>query len=325
MLNIWYNGFMEDFFSVDPDSLTMSTKALQQILKERGWTAKFMRGTSQYVFATRPDGKLFKIAGTAPNTTSFISGKIADDKLATYNLLKEIGVKQAETEIASAASIAYLLEKYGTIVVKPLDGAHGNGIKTGIKTFEDAMEAVENAKKFAPSGLVLAQQQLDFDGYETRVICINYHFVEALNRIPAHVTGDGEHTVSELIEIENSTIRTEAYKSNLAFIDREYAEDYMNETGIKNNVPAKGEKVRVVKMCDIGRGGTVEDETDNFPQEKRALADRIAMTLDLPVVGIDFFGDYVLEVNASPSLYYPLDGPRASYGVEKLVDYLERP
>ena len=75
---------------------------------------------------------------------------------------------------------------------------------------------------------------------------------------------------------------------------------------------------------NIGRGGTVEDETDTFPLEKKALAEKIAKTLDLPVVGIDFFGDYVLEVNASPSLYYPLDGPRADFGVEKLVDFLEQ-
>ena len=317
---------MEDFFKVDPEDLTMSTKALQKILKERGWTADFLRGTSQYVFAKRKDGKVFKISGTAPEMTSFFAGKIADDKLATYELLKKIdGVKQAETKVASAASISYLLNKYGKIVIKPVDGAHGNGITTSLETFEDAMEAVEVAKKFAPSGIVLAQQQLEFNGFETRVICINYKFVEALTRIPAHITGDGEHTVSELIDIENNTIRTEAYKSKLAFIDRDYAEKYMAEVGNREYVPARGEKVQVIKMCNIGRGGTVEDVTDDFPSEKRALADRIARTLDLPVVGIDFFGDYVLEVNASPSLYYPLDGPRASFGVEKLVDYLERP
>ena len=316
---------MEDFFKVNPESLTMSTKALQKILKERGWTAEFLRGTSQYVFAKRKDGKVFKIAGTAPEMTSFIAGKFADDKLATYELLKKIGVKQAETEVATAASVVHLLDKYGKIVVKPVDGAHGNGITTNLTNFEEAMDAVETAKKFSASGIVLAQQQLEFTGFETRVICINYRFVEALSRIPAHVTGDGEHTVSELIDIENNTIRTEAYKSNLAFIDREYAERYMTEKGNKDYVPKKDEKVQVIKMCNIGRGGTVEDVTDEFPEDKKALADRIAKTLDLPVVGIDFFGDYVLEVNASPSLYYPLDGPRASFGVEKLVDYLERP
>lgn len=316
---------MEDFFSVDPETLTMSTKSLQSILKEHGWTADFLRGMRQYIFAKRPDGKVFKIVGTVPERTTAFANQIADDKLATYELLNKIGVKQAETRIASAASISYLLNKYRVIVIKPLDGAHGNGITTNVKDFESAMEAIEVAKKYSKTGQVLAQQQLEYDGYETRVICINYRFVEALSRIPAHVTGDGEHTVSELIDIENNTIRTEAYKSKLAFIDHDYAEQYMNEKGIANNVPAKGEKVQVIKMCNIGRGGTVEDVTDAFPEEKRALADRIAKTLDLPVIGIDFFGDYVLEVNASPSLYYPLDGPRASYGVEKLVEYLERP
>ena len=316
---------MEDFFKINPENLTMSTKSLQKILKERGWTAEFLKGTHQYVFAKRKDGKVFKIAGTAPERTSLFAGRIADDKLATYELLKRIDIPQAETAVATAASISYLLDKYKKIVIKPLDGAHGNGIMTNISDFDTAISAMEKAKNFAPSGMVLAQQQLDFTGFETRVICINYKFVEALNRIPAQITGDGEHTVSELIDIENNTIRTEAYKSKLAFIDREYTEQYMSEKGIKDNVPAKGEKVQVIKMCNIGRGGTVEDITDDFPPEKRAIADKIARALDLPVVGIDFLGDYVLEVNASPSLYYPLDSERASFAVEKFVDYLEQP
>ena len=317
---------MEDFFSVDPNSLTMSTKSLQKVLKERGWTANFLRSTHQYIFAKRPDGKLFKIVGTVPENTNVFACNISDDKYATYQLLKNIkGVKQAETEIATAASVSYLLDKYGKIVIKPIDSAHGNGITTNVTTFEDAMEAIEFAKQFTSSNHVLAQQQLELTGFETRAICINYRFIEALNRIPAHVTGDGVHTVAELIEIENNTIRTEPYKSNLAFIDKKYSDQYLAEKGNADYVPAANEKVQVVKMCNIGRGGTVEDITDEFSEEKKALADRIARELNLPVVGIDFVGDYILEVNASPSLYYPLDGPRASYGVEKLVDYLERP
>ena len=316
---------MEDFFKVDPKTLTFSTRTLQKILKERGWTADFIRGTNQFVIAKRKDGKIFKIAGTAPEQTSTFASRIAEDKLATYELLKQINIKQAETHIASAASISHLLGKYGKIVIKPLDGAHGNGITTNITKFEDAIAAMETALLFSPSGKAIAQQQLEYDGYETRVICINYKYVEAFSRVPAQVTGDGEHTVSDLIDIENNTIRTEAYKSNLAFIDREYADKYIHEMNIADNIPARGEKVQVVKMCNIGRGGTVVDITDEFPEEKRAIADRIARILDLPVVGIDFVGDYVLEVNASPSLYYPVDGPRAEYGVQKLVDYLERP
>lgn len=316
---------MEDFFKVDPKTLTFSTRTLQKILKERGWTADFIRGTNQFVIAKRKDGKIFKIAGTAPEQTSTFASRIAEDKLATYELLKQINIKQAETHIASAASISHLLGKYGKIVIKPLDGAHGNGITTNITSFENAIAAMETALLFSPSGKVIAQQQLEYDEFETRVICINYKYVEAFSRVPAQVTGDGEHTVSDLIDIENNTIRTEAYKSNLAFIDREYADKYIREMNIADNIPARGEKVQVVKMCNIGRGGTVIDITDEFPEEKRAIADRIARTLDLPVVGIDFVGDYVLEVNASPSLYYPVDGPRAEYGVQKLVDYLERP
>ena len=249
---------MQNFFNVDPNELAATAAALQQILKERGWRAKFLRGTHQYIFAERPDGETFNIADSAPEMTSRFSSIIASDKLATYELLNEIGVPQADTRIATVASISAMLEKYEKIVIKPIDGSHSDGITTDIMNLEDAFSALDLAEKKSDSGRALVQQQLDLNEPEVRSICIDYKFIEAIQRT---------HTDSEV-----------------AF----------------------------------------EDVTDTFSKNKIQLSKRIATALDLPVIGIEFLGDYVLEVSASPSLYYPLsDEEKSKYGVYKLVDYLE--
>ena len=65
-----------------------------------------------------------------------------------------------------------------------------------------------------------------------------------------------------------------------------------------------------------------------FPTEADEFIYPLSQHIGAPCSSLVKKGDRVLvgqKIADSESLYYPLDGPRASYGVEKLVDYLERP
>lgn len=316
---------MYDLYSISPDRLSMSVKALQSLLKKRDSfpRAKILLSTHQFIFLTRKDGKKLRLASMMPETTSGIANKLATDKLATATLLDEIDIKQPETKIASPGNIKSLLQKHSKIVIKPVDGAHGNGITTDLTTVEDAEKAAKLAESFSDTKVILAQQQLESSSYEVRAIVIDGKFIAAFSRIPARVTGDGTHTVRELIAIENDTLRTKPYASDLAFIDKEYSDHYLELTSQADYIPTPGEKVQVIRMCNIGRGGTVEDITDAFPDHLKASAEAIAKHLALPVAGIDFLDDYVIEVNSNPSLYYPAK-TRSSLAVSALLDYLEK-
>ncbi len=90
--------------------------------------------------------------------------------------------------------------------------------------------------------MAIMQPQLSLDALELRIICIGYHFVEAIARIPAQVTGDGKHSLIELIDLENTTIRTKPYKGDLAYIDRSMAQNFLGDR--QGEIPAAGEKVR---------------------------------------------------------------------------------
>ena len=127
-----------------------------------------------------------------------------------------------------------------------------------------------------------------------------------------------------LIDLENKNLRTPAYKSDLAYIDRDSALDFLNKTAKNPDlIPEKGEKVRVIGTCNIGSGGTAEDVTDKLSPELVKLSEKIASELVLPVVGIDFYNDQIIELNATPSLYYPIPTENANRSVDKLLDYLE--
>ena len=265
-----------------------------------------------------------------PPTTSYYSGLVADDKLATYFLLREVeGVKQPDTLYIKALNsemdqkIKDMIKHHKSVVVKPVDGAHGHNVFVGVNKYEDVKEKILQITSKDKEARVIIQQQLRPKKHETRVICIDYHFVAAFARIPASVTGDGEHTASELVKIENSTIRTAPYQSDLGYIDERLSRDYLQKTGMANYIPAKDEKFQVVAMCNIGCGGTVKDISNQISQEQRAVSEAVAKKIQLPVIGIDYLDDYILEVNSTPSLFYPTGDDSSTLCVEKLANYLD--
>lgn len=223
---------MIDFYSIADEVLPMSMRFLRQELQERGWEAKKLTidGLRDFIL-TRPDGKEIRIASSTPPTTSVFALHLADNKLEGYSLLQQIGVPQPETiALHSLEDAKQFLEKYGTIVIKPVDGAHGRGVTTGITQPDQIEFAMQKAMDASPvARLAIAQSQLPSTALELRVLCINYKFIEAIARIPAHVTGDGKHNLVELIDLENATIRTEPYKSDLAYIDRSMALNFLGE------------------------------------------------------------------------------------------------
>ncbi len=297
----------------------------RKMLHGRGWKAeKLTPDWPHDLILTRPDGKEIRVASSTPPTTSVFALHLADNKLASYNLLEQLGVPQPETLVVkSSEDTKQLLDKYGTIVIKPADGAHGRGVTTEITQLGWVEAAIQKAVEASPAMKVaIAQPQLPLDALELRIICIGYQFVEAIARIPAQVTGDEEHNLIELVDLENATIRTEPYKSDLAYIDRSMALNFLGDR--QGEIPAAGEKVRVVSSCNVGQGGTTKDYSNLITDEIKLMSEKIARAAELPVIGIDFYGDQVIEFNACPSLYYPTGDATAIKAVAAYVDYLER-
>ncbi len=315
---------MEDFYKIPENELRYTARFLRKEMITRGWgEASVVRTPKKIlIFAARPDGKKLRFCSCMAGTTSVFAASLADDKMASYEVMKQEGIPQPETiylpkdKDEMRVQLVGILEKYQKIVIKPVDGAHGRDIVTDISDIDEAMKAADCG------GGMVAQEQLLDDIIEVRAICVGGKFIDAFKRIPAMVTGDGEHSILELIDKENRETRVEAYLGDSARIDKEAAIAYLDKCNIdKNRVPASGEKVRVISICNVGVGGTVE-ETELDPKLIE-LAEKAARTIDLPLIGVDFYGDKVIEVNPAPSLYYPTGDDSADKCVKAYVDYLE--
>lgn len=253
-----------------------------------------------------------RVRATIASTTSSIAVEIACDKEETKNLLEaaEIPVPKGmivydDIELERAVNrIGY------PIVTKPIDGNHGKGATTNILTWEQALEGLQAAKKYSRG--VICEKFIQ--GLDHRILVVNYKFVAAALRTPAAVTGDGKHTIQELIDITNmdprrgyghekvlTSIKVDDFTMNML-----HAKGYTLDT-----VLPKGEEQWLKPTANLSTGGTATDVTDHVHPANIFMAERIARIIGLDICGIDIMapdlstpvsenGGAVLEVNAAP-------------------------
>lgn len=321
-------------------TMTSTNRLLCQEMLSRGWRVRVPYWYVSQFFVERNDGKRLHLFSSSPPSMSFAAARLSDDKLATSRVLEDAGVKQLPLMLiddGSVESVRQFMADHAPIIIKPLDGSHGNGITANVTTEQQLVEAINIAQQSAKSGKVLAQKQLLGDDLkDVRVLVIDGRYIGAVYRVPARVFGDGTQSVRQLIEQENQQPwRGERYKAKLAHIDLEAVQVYLGD--ILEQVPAVGEEVRVLGIANYGAGGELIDVTDDIPEWMQCQAEKIAAVLELPVAGIDYMidGDIsavvdgpnasaVIEVNKSPALCMhdePTEGSNRQ-AVRAYVDYL---
>lgn len=280
-----------------------------------------------------------RIQATIASTTSSIAVELACDKEETKNLLEasEIPVPRGRI-IYDEEDLQACIDKIGyPIVTKPVNGNHGKGATTNIRTWEDAVEGLKAAKVYGRA--VICEKFIT--GRDFRVLVINYKFVAAALRTPAAVTGDGVHTIQELIDIVNSDPRRgyghekvlTAIKVDAFTMDMLAKKEYTLET-----VLAKGEEMWLKPTANLSTGGTATDVTDYVHPNNVFMAERIARIIGLNICGIDIMasdlstpitenGGSVLEVNAAPGFRMHLDPTEgiARNVAEPVIDMLYPP
>lgn len=253
-----------------------------------------------------------RFQATITCNTSHIAVDIACDKEDTKRMLENSSIPVASGAICvDEEDLTNTIEKIGfPIVIKPLGGNHGKGASINVKTHEAAKEGLLHAQKYGRRVLV----EKYISGFDFRVLVINHKMVAAAQRVPAHVIGDGEKSIRELIDLENQDPRRGYGHENVLTeieIDRDSL-DLLDKLGYtEDSVPKKREIVYLKSTANLSTGGTSIDVTDMIHPENIFLAERISRIIGLDICGIDIMahnltqplkqnGGVVLEVNAAP-------------------------
>jgi cyanophycin synthetase len=266
-----------------------------------------------------------RIRAAVTSRTSHIAVETASDKELTNRLLADVGVPvPRQSRVRDADEAAEAAERIGfPVVVKPLDVSHGRGVTINLRGAEEVRAAFAVANEYTSS--VIVEQMLT--GKDYRVLVVNGEVVAVAERVPAHVVGDGTHSIRELIDIVNSDPRRgfghEKVLTRLRV--NHQAELLLERAGYTlDSLLAKGEVFYLTSTANLSTGGTAIDRTTEIHYENREMARRAAMVIGLDIAGIDIItpdisepmreiGGGIVEVNAGPGMrmhLHPSEGQR---------------
>jgi cyanophycin synthetase len=288
-----------------------TTRAISEAAARRGIPWKRVGENSLVQLGYGKHRRLIQAAMT--ERTSAVAVDIASDKELTKTLLRDAGIEVPNGALASSeAEAVEALEIVGApVVVKPYNMSQGKGVSLNLTTAAQVEQAYRAAKQYATKVVVERQ----FAGRDYRVLVINGKVAAASERVPAHVVGDGESTIAELVEAVNRhPARGEDHERPLTKIavDAAMAEFMRRRRLTLGDTPEHGEVVYLRECANLSTGGTARDVTDLIHPQVAATCERAARIIGLDICGIDLILDDiamapgpdngVIEVNAAPGL-----------------------
>jgi cyanophycin synthetase len=298
-------------------ALGPTTRALVDAARERG--IPVLRLDEYSLVQLGYGSRQRRLRASITGATSHIAVEIAADKNLTKRLLAEAGlpvprgtvVRTADAAAEEAARLGY------PVVVKPLDGNHGRGVSTGLRSDDAVRSAFERAA--AHSRRVIVEQQVA--GNDHRILVVGGKVVAVAERVPARVIGDGLHRIEQLIaDVNADPRRGNGHENVLTRIVPDAAMEALLAKGGRTlkSVPMAGEEVVLRETANLSTGGTAVDRTDAIHPDNIAVAEQVAAVVGLDVCGIDFLSSDItrpvaetdggiVEVNAAPGFRMHLE------------------
>lgn len=237
-----------------------------------------------------------------------------DNKAIMRKKLKAAGIPIANGDVRgslkSALKLFSRLDK--PVIAKPHLGSQARHTTIHINTASELEKGFKSAKRLSP--WVIVEEELK--GTVFRGTIIDGKVSGVMRRDPPHVTGDGKHTIEELVKIENKNPGRNQSGPGQIFhpiaLDK-VADDYLASQKIdRNYVPKKGEYILVGEKFAKARGSSRSEVTEITHPDNIKLLEKIYEAVKDPIIGVDFIVEDiskpwheqpksgVIELNAVP-------------------------
>lgn len=328
------------------DAFAVALEGWRRGLKLKWYTKDSEHFQNMIVFRVNPPGRLFSLSSdkqthyffrTRGDKVANEAVELVDDKGVTKDVLMNANVpvphgKGFPEEATDEEIIAYSKTIDYPLVFKPTNASLGDGVVTNISNHEEFLQALHYVRYELGYGEVIVEQYVK--GPEYRVYVVEDEVVAAYNRIPANITGDGIHTIEELIEMKNAERRQNArLYSCLIHVDVEIIQAVREKGYDLTSIPNKGEYILLRNKTNVSSGGDPLDVTDEISDEIQQIAINAVKAIPgLHHAGVDVIINennnieapaVVLEINATAQIggiLYPLRG-KARNIPAAIIDY----
>ena len=328
-------GRLQDLY--ESVRLGPSTAAIVEEARRRGIPVRRLNSGS--LVQLGHGRNLRRIQATMTDYTSAIGVEIAQDKVDTKRVLSNVGLPVPRGDVGRSADDAVAIaEEIGfPVILKPVDASHGRGISGRLDDAAAVRQAWSAAREVSRRVVV----EHHYDGRDHRVLVVNGKVVACAERVPAHVVGDGQRTIRELIDAANLDPRRGVGHTKI--LTRLPADDattaFLARSGrTLTSVPAPDEIVLLRGTANLSTGGTSIDRTDEMHPDNVTACEMAAGIVGLDIAGIDVLtGDIsvpfrendavIVEVNAAPGIRmhtHPTEGTPRNVGAP-ILDMLYPP
>ena len=243
---------------------------------------------------------------------------LCGNKYATFEILRKYGFqhlphyKRYSLDTIREARNDFVMNKKA-VVIKPCSGTSGGkGVTADIRSVNKLNRAIYNSLTY--DSKFLMEDFIEGDNF--RILFFKDKLLDAFQRIPANVKGDGKNNVRNLIDIENDKRVRGENPGHLhpIVIDNDVKQSLLNQKVSFNYVPGKDEVVYVKTAVNHMAGGEIKNIKNIVHEDIISDCRNIMRIMDVTLGGIDVIttniekplaetGGAINEVNTSPGLY----------------------
>lgn len=207
------------------------------------------------------------------------------------------------------------------MVIKPNDRAQGEGVFI-VHTAKEAISCAQEA--FCKSKIILLQEFCRGDEY--RIVVLNGKILQAYQRIPFSIVGNGESTIKELIASKVQLFKAYGRDKEVNPSDSRILSHIKSEGYCEDSILPVGKVLKLQDIANLSLGGESREALDKMDSRFAEMAISLARSFNLKLCGIDIIatnisnfslGYNILEINSAPGLDNYL------YGKEKQKKYVE--
>lgn len=328
------------------DAFAVALEGWRRGLKLKWYTKDSEHFQDMIIFGVNPPGRLFSLSSserthyffrTRGDKVTNEAVELAADKGVTKEILAKANIPVPQGRGFNEQSTDEEIIEFSRtlnypIVCKPTDASLGMGVVTNLQNEAEFIEALNYVRHELEYDEIIVEEHAK--GKEYRFYVVEDKVIAVYNRIPANITGDGIHTIEELINLKNYERRQNArLNSCLIHTDNEII-DFINEKGYElTSIPKQGEYILLREKTNVSIGGDPIDVTDEIDDELKQIAiDTVKAIPGLYHAGVDIIVNdvegeertaVVLEINATAQIggiLFPLRG-KARNIPAAIIDY----
>lgn len=318
------------------DVRSVSSQLLVEAAHRQGLSVHIL-SKRHNLFEVSNDKHSFFIQATSVPINSQTGSRISQNKFLTKKVLKQHNLPVPKSWLAtSIADVQKIVAKHQPypLVIKPVSGSHGNSVFSSIEHKKELDFVLKELYSRKVSENILIEEYAT--GRDLRVSVVGNSVPAVMERIPAHVIGDGEKNIKQLVRVFNQhPLVGEKYEKPMCKIHlTKEAKRILAKQGLTtNSIPKDKQRVWLRHNANISTGGIGKDVTDAIPDDVKQIAIAACAAVGLKVAGVDIiYNDttkraVILEINDVAGIdihHYPAVGKSRDVA-GAIIKYLFKP